>query len=77
MLFESSLACNCNTEGSEDLTCDAITGKCHCKCNIEGDKCDTCTNGHKSFPDCHGKFKLFKSDYFLFHYNTILFHERM
>ena len=56
MWFESSIACNCNAEGSEDLTCDAITGKCHCKCDIEGDKCDTCTNGHKSFPDCHGKY---------------------
>ena len=45
--------CNCNADGSEDLTCDADTGKCHCKCDVEGDKCDTCTAGHHSFPDCH------------------------
>lgn len=48
------LACDCNEEGSEDLTCDAVTGKCHCKCDVEGDKCDGCTDGHKLFPDCHG-----------------------
>ena len=38
------------------MTCDAITGKCHCKCDVEGDKCDTCTDGHKGFPDCHGQW---------------------
>ena len=51
---QSFLACNCNEQGSEDLTCDAVTGKCHCKCDVEGDKCDGCTDGHKLFPDCHG-----------------------
>merc|ERR1711963_127845 len=44
--------CNCNADGSEDLTCDA-TGKCHCKCNVDGDKCDTCQAGWHSFPACH------------------------
>ena len=48
------LDCNCNADGSEDLTCDA-TGKCHCKCNVDGDKCDTCQAGWHSFPACHGK----------------------
>merc|ERR1711881_316669 len=45
--------CNCNADGSEDLACDAETGKCHCKCDVEGDKCDSCTEGHALFPDCH------------------------
>ena len=49
----SEADCNCNPDGSEDLTCDAESGKCHCKCDVEGDKCDTCTAGHHSFPDCH------------------------
>ena len=53
---QSFLACNCNEKGTEegDFTCDAVTGKCHCKCDVEGDKCDTCTSHHKGFPDCHG-----------------------
>lgn len=35
------------------MTCDAVTGACHCKCDVAGDKCDTCTVGHAMFPDCH------------------------
>ena len=46
--------CNCNPDGSESLTCDAESGKCHCKCDVEGDKCDACTSGHHGFPECHG-----------------------
>lgn len=64
------------------MTCDAITGKCHCKCDVEGDKCDTCTDGHKGFPDCHGqwfsnifvkKFKIFSINWnFSFLQNVIV-----
>ena len=60
--------CNCNTQGVDkvnhseelDLTCDAESGKCHCRCDVDGDKCDACVAGHHTFPDCHGKFDLKK-----------------
>ena len=56
--------CNCNTQGVDklsgsedlDLTCDAESGKCHCRCDVDGDKCDACVAGHHTFPDCHGKY---------------------
>ena len=47
-----------------DDTCDAETGKCHCKCNVEGDKCDTCTAGYHTFPDCHGTIFFTPNFYF-------------
>ena len=52
--------CNCNAlgvdsiEGELDLTCDPITGQCHCICDVEGYSCDTCTDYHYGFPECHG-----------------------
>ena len=57
--FFFNLDCNCDPNGSEDLTCDAETGQCHCKCNVIGDKCDTCASGFHNFPaaadeNCHG-----------------------
>ena len=38
------------------MTCDAESGKCHCRCDVDGDKCDACVAGHHTFPDCHGKY---------------------
>ena len=49
-----------------DLTCDAESGKCHCRCDVDGDKCDACVAGHHTFPDCHGKFDFKKDDVPLF-----------
>ena len=47
-------ACNCNEEGSRDVTCDDDTGKCTCKANVIGDKCDFCSPGNFGFPACQG-----------------------
>ena len=64
--------CNCNVEGVDtkdgelDLTCEAETGQCHCICDVEGYQCDTCTDYHHGFPDCHGNYenKIVLKNYF-------------
>ena len=54
-LFFSISACNCNGDGSNDITCDD-NGICKsCKANIINDKCDTCDVGYFNFPTCEGK----------------------
>ena len=46
------IACECNAEGSEALTCDDGSGKCGCKENVVGDKCSQCEAEHFAFPTC-------------------------
>ena len=48
-------ACECNEDGSHDITCDDDTGVCNCRDNITNDKCDQCTSGFFGFPTCEGK----------------------
>ena len=36
-----SLACNCNPEGSLDVSCNEY-GECNCKFGVLGIKCDSC-----------------------------------
>ena len=48
--------CNCQNEGSKNLTCDKRYGKCVCKPNIIGDKCDKCIDGFFGFPNCQSKW---------------------
>ena len=47
-------ACNCNTDGSDDTTCDN-SGLCSCKDNVVNDKCDECASHHFNYPLCEGK----------------------
>ena len=47
----SITACECNEEGSTDISCNE-DGKCSCKPNINGEKCDACKDGHSDFPNC-------------------------
>ena len=48
-------ACECNEDGSHDITCDDDTGVCNCRDNITNDKCDQCTSGFFGFPTCEGR----------------------
>ena len=48
------LACNCNRDGSNGITCND-NGECVCKVNIINDKCDACAAGYYNFPTCEGK----------------------
>ena len=48
-------ACECNDDGSRDISCDDDTGKCPCRTNIIGDKCTFCSPGFTGFPNCQGK----------------------
>ena len=34
------------------IQCDDDTGKCPCYGNVVGDKCNSCENGFKEFPNC-------------------------
>ena len=46
------LECGCNTNGTDDVTCDS-QGMCNCKSDItDGEKCDMCVAGKYPFPDC-------------------------
>ena len=37
--------CNCTSEGSEGITCDATTGQCYCRSLADGPTCDVCATG--------------------------------
>ena len=51
IIFQN-LACNCNTQGSNNgNTCDN-NGVCSCKANVVNDKCDACAPGYGNFPAC-------------------------
>ena len=52
--FFKILACNCNTQGSTSINCNA-NGICSCKPNIINAKCDGCQHGFFNFPICEGK----------------------
>ena len=47
------LACNCDVQGSIDVSCDD-NGKCNCKVNFAGDKCNECADGYFDYPTCQG-----------------------
>ena len=51
---QSFSACQCNEDGSRDVSCDNNTGKCSCKTNVIGDKCNFCSPGLHTFPTCEG-----------------------
>ena len=50
--------CNCNSEGSKDMSCDGIYGHCICKPNIFGHNCEQCLDGFYEFPKCQGRVLL-------------------
>ena len=52
--FICILACECDPEGSTELSCNA-DGVCSCKDNFEGDQCKACKPGYHQYPDCLGK----------------------
>ena len=52
--FICILACECDPEGSTELSCNA-DGVCSCKDNFEGDQCKACKPGYHQHPDCLGK----------------------
>ena len=54
MIFFSE--CQCNEDGSVDISCDDGSGKCSCNPNIVGDKCTQCAVEHFAFPTCDGKY---------------------
>ena len=54
--FQNIIACDCDEDGSRDVSCDDDTGKCSCKASIIGDKCNFCTQGYYGFPHCTGIF---------------------
>ena len=51
-MFFYNLACNCDSHGSIDNSCDATTGVCSCKANFANDKCDECAAGFTNYPVC-------------------------
>ena len=60
-------ACNCNTDGSMNITCTEQGGKCFCQDNISGDKCDECSAEHYGFPSCQS-IHSFKPEIYIFLY---------
>ena len=53
-----SLACNCNPEGSLDVSCNEY-GECNCKFGVLGIKCDSCEeNKHNLTAGCVSKYCL-------------------
>lgn len=49
----SSLACDCNINGTQRPSCDRETGECLCRTGVTGVFCDECAPGYDSFfPDC-------------------------
>ncbi|GLG97831.1 Laminin alpha-2 chain precursor, putative, partial [Gryllus bimaculatus] len=38
--------CGCHAAGSEEATCDIVTGQCRCRAGVEGRACDRCRAGH-------------------------------
>ena len=36
------LACDCDSDGSENFVCNPDSGQCECKRNVEGRACDHC-----------------------------------
>ena len=53
--FPDCKVCTCNPQGSENTTCDKVTGECTCKAKVSGASCDTCEEGSYGFPDCQGR----------------------
>ena len=50
------LACNCNPEGSLNVSCNEY-GECNCKFGVLGIKCDTCEeNKHNLTAGCISKY---------------------
>lgn len=55
-LFLSLLACNCNPEGSLNVSCNEY-GECSCKFGVLGIKCDSCEeNKHNLTAGCISKY---------------------
>lgn len=42
---------SCNSTGSQNIACDAITGECHCKSGVTGTLCDACQFSHFNFSE--------------------------
>ena len=56
-----SLACNCNPEGSLNVSCNEY-GECNCKFGVLGIKCDSCQeNKHNLTAGCVSKY-CYKTD---------------
>ena len=46
-----SLACNCNTSGSNGIACNTAR-QCSCRGNIKGLTCNSCKDNYVGFPAC-------------------------
>ena len=53
--------CTCNEKGSQNITCNVITGACECKENVTGENCDRCAHGFFGFPNCTGTSNQYQS----------------
>lgn len=49
MSGEGCSACNCDSEGSYNRTCDVVTGQCHCRPGVTGLRCDACMSHQYGF----------------------------
>ena len=49
------IGCECSSEGSESLQCDA-NGQCTCKPGFDGLKCDECAANYYGYPSCQGLY---------------------
>ena len=47
-------ACNCDTYGSQSLSCNQETGQCNCSYTFEGLMCDKCKPNFYNYPICEG-----------------------
>ena len=72
LLLSLFSACNCNKQGSADLTCDANTGRCTCKPGYRGRKCDACPLGKFNFPTCSRECNIHKLSLSLYIYATVI-----
>ena len=51
----SILACNCNSIGSNGISCNISTGECECNIGYSGTQCNNCADEYYGWPTCNGK----------------------
>ena len=62
------IACNCNTTGSVNATCNKLAGQCHCKPGVTGRDCSRCIPGFYNLTEhgCQGKSPFCDVFFFIF-----------
>ena len=65
-------SCNCSVLGSQNSTCDLVSGRCYCKNGVDvtDRKCATCQNGfyNLSSAGCQGNYGLDIFDVYVINY---------